>query len=705
MRRVIVGTAGHIDHGKTSLVRALTGIDCDRWAEEKARGITIDLGFAHFVRQDADGNDLQVGFIDVPGHERFLHNALAGLGGIRVMLLVVAADEGVKPQTREHLAVCSLLGIPAGLVALTKVDLVSPDLVELAQLEVEELLAGTPYAGAPILPVSSTTGAGIPEMEAALVALAGRYATPPPPALASGPDGGRRSPASAPSGSLRELPVAVPHAPSPTLPREAGEGAPAPIDGPGPTSRVGEAPARLPIDRAFHLKGLGVVVTGTLASGGVRVGDGLELLPRRGEGERVRVRSIQVHGVSREAAEAGERTSLQVTGVALEELARGMQLGTPEAFSATTSLLVRFTLLPDAPAALSGFVPVRVHLFASEAVGRLRPLSPAGLQPGETGPAEVRLEAPIVAVRGDRVIVRRPSPQATPGGGEVLDPRWRRHRGSLLAAALPALQGDALSALAFWAQEAGERGVEAAEMARRLGVPAARLAAGLATLAAGQKLLAVPAGQGHTARWLSPAAVQRVTERARRVLKEYFQKDRLAEAIPKAEAVRRILRGRAADLAAVYLGWLEAQKVLAVQGDQVTLPGRSAQLTGEESRLATAVLEQFERGGLTPPSPSELQQALAAKPQILDGVVRHLVARGQLIRLPSGLVLAAAAVRDLRSALLATSWERFSVADFKDRFGLSRKWAIPLLEHLDSTGATRRLGDERLVVRRLEEGA
>jgi selenocysteine-specific elongation factor len=637
MHRVIVGTAGHIDHGKTSLVKALTGIDCDRWAEEKARGITIDIGFAHLVE-----GDLQIGFVDVPGHERFLHNALAGLGGIRIMLLVVAADEGVKPQTREHLAVCSLLGIPAGLVALTKVDLVSSDLIELAQLEVEELLAGTPFAGSTVVPVSSVTGQGLPDLKSALFDLATKFATAPEP----------------------------------------------------------ERPARLPIDRAFHLKGLGVVVTGTLASGAVKVGDTLEILPRRtGSPDRVRVRSIQVHGQPREEAEAGERTSLQLTGVALEELERGQQLGTPEAFAATTSLLARLTLLPDAPAAVRGFVPVRLHLFAAEAVGRMRPLSEGGLEPGETGLVEIRLAAPVVAVRGDRTIVRRPSPQATLGGGEVLDPRWRRHRGASLAPALTALQKEAREAVTFWGQEAGERGVEAAEIARRLGVPAARAIRELDLLAKAQRLLAVPAGPGFAARWIAPAAVQRVTERAKRVLKEYFQKDRLAEAIPKAEAVRRILRGRAADLAPVYLGWLEAQKVLVVQGDQITLPGRSAQLTGEESQLAGAVLERFERGGLTPPGPEELSVGLSAKPQILEGVIRHLVARGQLIRLPTGLILSVSAVSGLRRDLLATSWERFSVGDFKDRFGLSRKWAIPLLEHLDSTGATRRLGDERMVVR------
>ena len=633
MRRVIVGTAGHIDHGKTSLVLALTGIDCDRWAEEKARGITIDLGFAHLT-----AGDLQLGFVDVPGHERFLHNALAGLGGIRIMLLVVAADEGVKPQTREHLAVCSLLGIPAGLVVLTKTDLVYSDLLELAQLEAEELLAPTPFAGSPILPVSSTTGEGIPELKAALLDLSVKHALPDEP----------------------------------------------------------DRPARLPVDRAFHLKGLGVVVTGTLASGTVRPGDTLELLPR---GERVRVRSIQVHGQPRERADAGERTSLQLTGVALEDLARGMQLGLPEAFEVSTSLLARFTLLADAPAPVRGFIPVRLHLYASEVLGRMRPLAPEGLAPGETGPVEIRLQAPVSGLRGDRFILRRPSPPATLGGGEILDPRWRRHRGTILQQALTSLQKDLPAALPFWVQEAGERGVEAAELARRLGVPPAEVAKRLAALARTQKLIEVPEEHGRPRRWINPAAVQRVTERARRVLKEHFQKDRLAESISKAEAVRRILRGRGAELADVYLGWLTAQKVLVVQGDQVTLPGRSAQLTSEESKLSAAVLELYEKAKLAPPSPGEAAQTLGAKPQILDGVIRHLVARGQMVKLPSGLLLAASALSGLRQDLLATAWDRFSVADFKDRFGLTRKWAIPLLEHLDSTGATRRVGDDRMVVR------
>jgi selenocysteine-specific elongation factor len=651
MQRAIVGTAGHIDHGKTSLVLALTGIDCDRWAEEKARGITIDLGFAHL----AEGG-IQVGFVDVPGHERFLHNALAGLGGIRVMLLVVAADEGVKPQTREHLAICSLLGIPAALVALTKADLVTPDLVELAHLEVDELLAATPFSGAPVLAVSSTTGEGVPELKTALLAMAARHA------VAAEP----------------------------------------------------ERPARLPIDRAFHLRGLGVVVTGTLAAGRIRTGDLLELLPPvAGLDGAVRVRSIQVHGEAREEALAGERTSLQLTGAALEDLRRGQQLGAPGAFAPTTSILARCTLLDDAPGTLHGFSPVRLHLHSGEALGRLRPLTAAAgaggapgaprrsgeLAPGQEGLVEIRLQTPVVAVRGDRIILRRPSPATTLGGGVVLDPAWRRHRGARLPLALGALDAGPAQALAFWTLEAGESGLDAAAAGRRLGQPPAQAAAQLAALARDARLVDVPEAPGHGRRWIAPAAVERVTERARRVLKDFFERERLADGMPKAEAARRILRGGGAALQATYFAWLEAQKVLTLQGDRVVMPGRSAQLSGEESQLAAAVMERFERAGLAPPSPGEVRQELSAKPQILEGVLRHLVTRGRLVRLPGGLMIAAAAVAEVRQRLLAAAWERFSVPQFKDHFDLTRKWAIPLLEHLDAIGATRRIGDDRQVVR------
>jgi len=633
---VVVGTAGHVDHGKTRLIEALTGIDCDRWSEEKERGITIDLGFAHLQEED-----LQLGFVDVPGHQRFLHNALAGLGGIRIVLLVVAADEGVEPQTLEHLQICSLLGIPHALVALSKCDLVAGELRELAQLEVEELLESTPFAGAPVMPVSSVTGEGVAELRQALLELARK--------------------------------VELPEEES----SEAGAG----------------HLFRLPIDRAFQLRGLGAVVTGTPVSGRVTPGDALELLPAGGS---AKVRSIQVHGEERGSAGVGERTALQLAGVELAELERGRELATPGTLAATTSLCARCRLLPEAPEAIRGFVPVRLHLYASEVVGKLRPLE-GPLEPGEEGLVEIRLGRQVVAVRGDRFIVRRPSPPLTLGGGRILDPRWRRRRGKSLAKALEALE-ERPGSLELWVAETGERGAAAEELAPRLGEPASNVAAELGELSSEGKLLVAETGRGR--RWLAPRAFERVRERASRALTGYFRSDRLARGMPKAQLVEQTLPRRAADLGTVYLTWLEAAKVLVVEGDLVNLPGRKAELSGEESQLSKDLLAAVEKGGLTPPSPPQLATELGAKPQILEGVQRYLVERGKLVRLPSGLILSAAAVEELRRDLLGSGIEELTVAEFKDRYGLSRKWAIPLLEHLDSTGTTRRVGDRRQVVRR-----
>jgi selenocysteine-specific elongation factor len=376
-----------------------------------------------------------------------------------------------------------------------------------------------------------------------------------------------------------------------------------------------------------------------------------------------------------------------------------MELAEVEHLGTTRRLLVDATWLATAPAPLAGLTPVRLHLGAAEVMGRMRPVGREALAPGERGPVEVRLAAPVVAVRGDRVVLRRPSPPATLGGGVVLDPRWLRPRAAALGAALAALGGDDRSALAAWVERAGEAGMAPEELARRLGARPEALAADLADLAAGRRLLRVPPGQGHGERWLAPAAFQRVDARARRVLREYFRQDRLARGIPKAEALRRILPGRAVELSDVYLAWLTAERALVVAGDLVNLPGREAELTGEESDLARRVVERFAAGALAPPSPGEIAAQLGAKPQIVEGVVRYLVERGRLLRLPSGLVLASSEFERLRRELAASGWERFSVPQFKDRFGLSRKWAIPLLEHLDSTGVTRRVGDERQIVR------
>lgn len=633
MRRVIVGTAGHVDHGKTRLVEAITGIDCDRWDEEHERGITIDLGFAHCSR-----DDLQIGFIDVPGHERFLHNALAGMGGIRILLMVVAADEGIKPQTLEHLEICSLLGIPRAVVALTKVDLVSEDLIELARLEVEEQLADSPWPDAEILPVSSITGEGVESLLEHLVNEAAR------------------------------------------LPEETAS----------------DNPVRLPIDRAFQFRGLGSIVTGTLVSGSVSAGDTLELLPG---GQQAKVRAVQVHGEERPAALAGERTALQLSGVSLADLERGQQLTSSGAYEPTNSLFVEVDLLDSAPAPITGSTAIRFHLLSSEVVGRLRPLAGQPIEPGDTAVAHIRLAAPVVAVRGDRFIVRRPSPPTTLGGGSVLDPWWAPRRGARLRRASAALAAGTQDSIRLWTDDTALHGLEARDVARRLGIREKAATARLTAMAADGTVLAIDSGHGRPRRWIVPERLAALGPKLERLLDDYLARERLAAGMPKAEALRRSMPGVNADLARVYLERLESQGVLVVQGDLLTLPGREAAMTSEESGLAARLTELYEAAGLTPPPPTEAARETGSKPQIVDGVVHYLVQQGRLAKIGGGLVISTAAIDDLCRDLLASALDEFTVAQFRDRYDLTRKWAIPILEHLDARRITHRVGDIRKLIR------
>src|SRR6476646_10639388 len=352
----VVGTAGHIDHGKTSLVKALTGVDTDRLPEEKRRGITIDLGFASWITPE-----YQIGFIDVPGHERFVKNMLAGVGGIDSALLGVAADESIKPQTREHFAICRLLNIPTGVVAITKSDLVESDIIELVRLEIEELVAGSFLERKPIVPVSSVTGAGLDELRQAIV----------------------KSVAS--------------------------------VDDRDATTRV----FRLPIDRVFTMKGFGSIITGTTFSGRLDVESEIEVLPG---GRRSRARAIQVHGDARQFASAGERTSVNLPDIATEDLHRGQQLTKPDTLRPSQVITARLDLLPDAKP-LKEQTRIRFHHLSAELLGNVRFVdeTEGELKAGKTAFVQIRLESPVVAVAGDRFVVRRYSPAITIGGGVVLD--------------------------------------------------------------------------------------------------------------------------------------------------------------------------------------------------------------------------------------------------------------------------------------------
>src|SRR5512143_3346310 len=360
MKSVIVGTAGHIDHGKTSLVKALTGIDADRLEEEKRRGITIDIGFAHLDLPGERGGTLRLGFVDVPGHERFVRNMLAGVGGIDLVLLVIAADEGIKPQTREHFDICRLLAIPRGIAVLTKSDLVDSDSLSVVKLEVEEYLGGSflDPARTPIIPVSSNTVAGLEDLKRALVRVSAE----------------------------------VQAKDSTSLPR-------------------------LPIDRVFTMKGFGTVVTGTLVSGTVKKEDELEVFPG---GRRVRVRGVQVHGAAAEQAVAGQRTALNLAGTAMEDLARGMTLMHPGVFHTTTRANVQLSLLPGAKP-LRDRSRVHLHVQTSETIAEVALFGGKPLSPGQSAFAQLRLRDPLLALPGDRVIIRQFSPVVTIGGGAIID--------------------------------------------------------------------------------------------------------------------------------------------------------------------------------------------------------------------------------------------------------------------------------------------
>ncbi|MBV9494008.1 MAG: selenocysteine-specific translation elongation factor [Acidobacteria bacterium] len=625
-KRRIVGTAGHIDHGKTSLVRALTGVDTDRLPEEKRRGITIDLGFASWFT-----DDYQIGFIDVPGHERFVKNMLAGVGGIDSALLVVAADESIKPQTREHFAICRLLNIPTGIVAITKSDLVDREIVDLVRLEIEELVSGSFLQGKPIVPVSSTTGAGLDDLRTALLA-----------SVAS-------------------------------------------VDDRDATTRV----FRLPIDRVFTMKGFGSVITGTTYAGQLKVESDVEVLP---DGLRSRARQIQVHGEPREHASAGERTSVNLPDLALEDLHRGQQLVEPSTLRASQVITAKLELLPDAKP-LEEQTRIRFHHLSSELLGTIRFVdeTKGELRPGESAFVQVRLESPVVAVTGDRFVIRRYSPAFTIGGGSILDAHLPKLSRNTRAEILATLAGGSLvERVELMAKLAGLRTLTAAEVQARTGIRITTLA---------KELKRVPHLAGvEPNRWIHEDALADFRRKAMEFLGRYFQANKMAVSVPKSEFVQKLLpRDADPSLINFLLMDLGREKIAVLQGDALDIPGRSKTLGGAEGELTRSVELRFAEAGLMVPAVSEIINEKKFKPKMIEGAIFFLVKQGTLVRLAEGVYVHRDALAAAREKLAAKKGETIDVAQFKELFGLSRKVAIPLLEWMDQQGVTKRIGDSRLV--------
>jgi selenocysteine-specific elongation factor len=626
-RTLIVGTAGHIDHGKSALVRALTGTDPDRLKEEKERGITIDLGFAHLDL----GEGLVASFIDVPGHERFVRNMLAGAHGIDAVALVVAADESVMPQTREHFHICRLLGVSRGLLVLTKCDLADEETQALAELELRELVAGSFLEKAPLARVSARTGAGLAE--------------------------------------LRELL------------RELARGA---------DERSSAGLVRLPVDRAFTLRGFGTVVTGTLVSGAIAVGDELELLPA---GRRVRVRGLQVHGAPAERVGAGHRAALNLSGIELHELQRGDVLARPGTLRPTSILDVELTLLPgERP--LRDQTRVRVHLASAEVLARLRVPGGGAVAPGGAGTAQLRLERPAVACRGDRLVLRSYSPAATIGGARVLDPLAPKRRAALSGEAARTLSGSAVAAARLLLAEAGRAGVDLPTLSARVGLPLAELSAALA------KDAHVVVLEGEPARALERGAFGGLGGEALEQLAAFHRANPLKAGMPREELRRRAFARTPDGSFERALAELAGEGRIRVMPESVALADHEVRFEPEQAAARTALLEAALAAGLEGIEAERLAAARGVDRELAAQLARVLQSEGLLRRVGTDMLVHSQHL-DVLKRDVRNRWPpgtRLDVAGFKELTGLSRKFVIPLLEYLDRERVTRRSGSDRFTL-------
>ena len=618
---VVVGTAGHVDHGKSSLVRALTGSDPDRLAEEKARGLTIELGFAWC--ELPKGRLLSL--VDVPGHEDFIRNMLAGAGAMDAVLLVIAADEGPMPQTREHLAILDLVGVHDCIVVITKSDLVEPDWLELVEEEARELIADTGLADAPVISVSSKSGAGLDELRE----------------------------------SIEQMLEAVP-----------------------PASDRGRP--RLSIDRAFSIDGFGTVATGTLRDGYLGVGDNVELLPG---GQSLRIRGIQSYGQAVEQASPGTRTAINLVGIDADAVARGAVLCAPDLYRSTRIIDAQLRLSKDAPMALTHDFPVKLFHGASELLGFLRLIGIRELLPGETAFVQIRLDEPAVLTTGDRFVLRLPSPSITVGGGRVLDahPPGRRKRFAPdVLERFQALASDDIPAVALQMLKAQEPAHLEDLKPQETGLEASVMQDALSQLEAAGSVRKVEDF------WLSQTFWDDFRSRAEVVLSTFHQAHMLRAGMPL-EQFREQLKLSSEVYGPILAhaqneGWLQRSQGL------VHLAGHQVSFDEEQSAAIDLLLERFRSDPYKTPSYAE------ASEDIGDDLLQALIARGDLVQASAEVLFEAQGWKSLTEGILEAIDEagQISVADLRDRFGTSRKYALATLEYMDRLRLTKRVGDARV---------
>ncbi|MDA0587023.1 MAG: selenocysteine-specific translation elongation factor [Planctomycetota bacterium] len=635
-KSVLIGTAGHIDHGKTRLVGKLTGVNTDRLPEEKARGISIDLGFAHI----SDG-DLRIGVIDVPGHERFVRNMVAGATGINVAVLVVAADDGVMPQTREHLEIMDLLGIPTGLIALTKIDIVDEDLVELAKLDIEESVAGTFLEGAPVIPVSSETGEGIDELRQAILDTCREI----------------------------ELPESLPL-------------------------------FRLAIDRVFSITGHGTVVTGSVLSGDVQVGATLDLWP---EGRQVRVRSVERHGEQTEEAGSRQRTAINLAGVKHEEVSRGCELATAGYLQTTRRLLVDLRVLSSSPMPLKDRVEVNLHIGTREVETRVI-LKGRRLEPGERGYAELRLAEPIVAAFGQRFILRRVSPAVTIGGGRILDPAipdlLRIRNIEELAENLDSDSGAERLSVYLGQRDSIRAGD--LTIASAVGLMPDELETQLNELREAGSIVTL--GERDRTFEIHASRLDALSRSILRTIREEVIRHQPRRSLPKPTLLTACREITTQHILEAVIAWLLKKKELVKIGENLGPADLQVKLTKAQSKNRQAMLDQITSGSLTPPLAKELAESIDQKPAEANQLLNLTEEDGLIVKVADGLFFTPEALDLARVKCKETlaEIEEATMAQLRDGWGVTRKYSVPLCEYFDSIGVTVRRDNIRIAGEKID---
>lgn len=633
MKHIVIGTAGHIDHGKTTLVKALTGIDTDRLKEEKKRGISIELGFAQFMLPDGR----MASIIDVPGHERFIKNMLAGATGIDLMLLVVAADDGVMPQTVEHLAISMLLGVEKGVVAVTKADLVESDWLEMVKEEIKTLLKGTSFENAPIIPVSPITGLGVNEL-------------------------------------IEEISEAA---------KETLEGD---ID----------VPFRLPIDRVFVLKGIGTVVTGTLWSGVISVGDKVEVLPK---GTQARIRSLEVHNQSVERAYAGQRVAINLVGVSAGELERGDVLLSPNYLRPSSLLEVKLHYLLGASKALKNRTRIRFHHGTQEILGRIVLLGSDELLPGQTTYAKLILESPTVPKYNDRFIIRSYSPSHTIGGGRILDSHPLKHK-RFSSGAINRLkvldERNPVKVVLEAFIEKKDFPLRGEDLFIRTEISAGEVKRAISLLLGEGKIHKLKSEEGLYVLTASYESIKKLIEA---YLKDYASKNPLNPG-EKREIIRaRFLKHLPPGLADEIFSDLVLSQVVIKEGDMLRHPAVQAGLGEEQKKFASKISEFLKESRFSPPTLDALEESLKVNQNELRQYLKELIAAEEVVRVRHDLYFHKEAFEEIKEKMVEFLREKGKIepGEFKELFGISRKYALPLLEYFDAQRVTRRVGNDRVL--------